>query len=687
MAILIPPKPQGNASPSVARMFQTLRRLPDTFIVWFSLHAGLPHFLVLWKDRHGFLIQVAATTQQLAESALQRTFFDDAQVITADDLGGGEKAVMDRFIASAGVSIAENLPLRKLVVFPNVDQSTIDQIELLRSSENETTFLGMRRTNDDTFIQRLEALATAPLAAPELIALRKEFTPESVIHDSCRPLPLALRQNDTTESPGFLDFAQESLVKLDIELSPDATRALENSNARLITGLAGSGKSLVLLHRAIQAARLHPESRLLVLTHNRPINGELRRRFSAMAPELRRVEWLTFFQWANRLLPPFAGETLGTPQISRRIESLRTKLPALARFTPSFLTEEVNYLRDLGITNLTEYLDLDRKGRLIPLQPDHRSAVWKLLESYRASLHQARQTDWQEIALAMQTLAKESPEKFQPGYDFIFIDEAQFFAKAWFPPVTAALRPGAQLFLSADPTQGFLKRRQSWLEAGIDVRGRSSRLEKPYRTTRRLMAFATTLFQLHHSGGHDEADDLADSASLSAIDETGEWPELIRVSSPSREIQAAVDRVRSTREKRPELAGRMILMHTDHRAATELIAAINHQLGPGTAHDAKILRPPAPNHFCTVSTLNAATGLEAAIVLVLGLDRLIDQENDPRLEPDALAELRADHAKMLYVASTRAARRLVIYAIGDKLATLLSSAREKAASMEKSPLT
>ena len=58
------------------------------------------------------------------------------------------------------------------------------------------------------------------------------------------------------------------------------------------------------------------------------------------------------------------------------------------------------------------------------------------------------------------------------------MDEAQFFAKASFEVVGAALKPGGHLFLAADPTQGFLRRRQSWIAAGIEVRGRTTRLSQ-----------------------------------------------------------------------------------------------------------------------------------------------------------------------------------------------------------------
>lgn len=76
-------------------------------------------------------------------------------------------------------------------------------------------------------------------------------------------------------------------------------------------------------------------------------------------------------------------------------------------------------------------------------------------------------------------LLVENYESQFPQYDIVLIDEAQFFAPIWFEIIKHILVPQrSHLFMVADPTQGFLKRKQSWLASGLEVRGRSHRLEK-----------------------------------------------------------------------------------------------------------------------------------------------------------------------------------------------------------------
>lgn len=81
-----------------------------------------------------------------------------------------------------------------------------------------------------------------------------------------------------------------------------------------------------------------------------------------------------------------------------------------------------------------------------------------------------------------------------PPYYFILIDEAQFFAPLWMRLLQKALvQRSGNLFLVADPTQGFLGRGASWRSLGLDARGHTHHLRKSYRTTREIMQFATVV--------------------------------------------------------------------------------------------------------------------------------------------------------------------------------------------------
>lgn len=653
MAVLIPPKPQASASSSVMRMFRLLKKLSDEYIVRHLLDViEGPQFLVIWRDRHAFLIRVAATSQELAETAISPSFLPDSESFSIKELED----------ANGFESVVSDLPVRRLVVFPNVDNSTIDQIEQLRSDDFGVSFLGLKQTPPERFASHLEALAEPPLSIAMLLELRGRFDAGSRIHPggASRRVPLLQRGDGGTLPPSFLDLDQETLAKLNVVLPPESSRLSSSFDTRLVTGPAGCGKSLVLLHRALFAARLNRRSRLLILTHNRPINGDLRRRAVATAPEGARIQCLTFFKWASKLLPHWPKFLLSERDTLRRVETLMHSEPG--NLTPAFVAEEIGYLRDLGIESLDDYLLLERKGRLMALTPPRREKIWRLLETYRDNLRQHNESDWHEVALHFRNFAREHPERLR-DQDFVFIDEAQFFAKVWFEPVLAALRPGGQLFLAADPTQGFLKRRDSWLAAGIEVRGRASRLSIPYRSTRAILCFARDLIRQRAPLHPDAADDLdpPSDEDLDAITEEGEPPILLPAVSGHDAVARVVREIVELRECSPHLSGSVLVLHADSFATGGLVGALRTKLGGEYVADLNSRNPQPEKPFCSVSNCMAATGLEAAVVFLLGIDGLLEGEADPRLDKNARAELAADNTRLLYMACTRAARRLVIF--------------------------
>lgn len=653
MAVMIPNKPLSTAPMAVQAMFRLLKKLDDSFTVWtrLSRSAG-PAFLVLWRDRHAFLIKVAETSQELAETALQPSFLPEEKVSVADLVDE------DGFRAALGGSLAGEV--RCLVVFPNVDAGTIDEVERLRSEDSGVSFLGLKQRSPADFQRRIEALAAGQVSESVLYRLRQSFTPESVIASSPTRVPLALRGDATPLPPAFLDLTQESLAKLEVELPPELERESRRFESRLITGPAGCGKSLVLLHRAFLVARLNSKARVLVLTHNRPINSELARRLRVTAGGPTRIEWCTFFAWAAKISTNWQSNILQAWQVEARIREIMQE-GDWPRLSPAFVTEEIGYLRDLGVDSLDEYQALDRSGRVMALSAGLRENVWSILLAHRARMKRDGETDWHEVAIRFRNHAR-SHRMEMPTYDFIFIDEAQFFAKIWFEPVLAALRDGGQLFLAADPTQGFLKRRESWSAAGIEVRGRSNRLSKPYRSTRAILSFARDWLERRkalHPKASDDLDPPSDD-EINATEEPGESPVVFALSDQDA-LRRAIDEVARLREESPHLAGSILLLHANSIASKALVHALRHRLGAETVANLDDRKEKIATPFCSVSRLTSATGLEAAVVFILGADHLLEAEGNPRLDDAARAELRANHTRLLYMGCTRAARRLVIF--------------------------
>jgi hypothetical protein len=92
---------------------------------------------------------------------------------------------------------------------------------------------------------------------------------------------------------------------------------------------------------------------VLVLTHNRPINAELARRLRLTAGGATDIEWRTFFGWAGSLATNWPEKILSAWAVERRVTELMSG-GDWGRLTPRFVTDEIGYIRDLGVDSLLE---------------------------------------------------------------------------------------------------------------------------------------------------------------------------------------------------------------------------------------------------------------------------------------------------------------------------------------------
>lgn len=673
MARLFPSCLSARVSLEVARAFRKLKKLPNDFSVHHSLTEARdsatddpPDFLVFWQERYGFIIKIAATSQELAESALQGSFFSSEPTMTPEKLGSLEKECLRGFCRK----LPEKFPLRRLLLFPNVSHNTIDTISLQRSKDQDVSFLGLKQLGNEGLAAHLTALAASSLNKSQTNSIRAIFDPGITLPGSFASVRTIDRKTEPTLAPSLLDLDQEWCVKnqLFLPLENKALEAHATSPTRLVTGVAGSGKSLILLYRAALLSRLKPPKRVLLLTHNKPILNELKHRLQQLTPRHSHIQCLTFFQWSYQHLGAWPERTITETEIHRILGDL---IPH--PFKVTFLADEIGRIKDHSFAKKSHYLEADRSGWGKPLPPKKREAIWELYRRYQEYLESRKLVDWHGVAMRFHqavTTGKLTP----PPYDVILVDEAQFFAKAWFDVVRKALKPRGQLFLAADPTQGFLKRRQSWLASGIEVRGRTTRLTRPYRNTRCILAFAARFFETRRDENPElnpESFNLPTKKQLEKIPEKGNPPEIIFCPSLQDAHLRAVNEIARLREMDLP-AAHLLILHADSGRLPAFVQTLAKKLGHRKlVHQARdgLMTPEA---YCQTSTLNAATGLEAPIVFLLGIDSILDRELDPQLSPGEREELHASQTSLLYMAFTRAGQKLVI----------LSTSPERVASLK-----
>jgi len=640
----------------VHKTFEALKRLPDSYNVWHHLAPWVPNapeFLVITHDNKALLVKVSSATNLDTSPAAQLLLIDDHR----PNLGEKEAAVLSDFVI--GLALPQSLPIETLVVFPNIPHTAVTESRLARKP-GEPHWAGREILSEHTGISWEMFLPAESVDEIWLEKIRQRFSPEIIVP-----------QNLTTRAPkperieagltGFLlDYDQEKALKTDLELNPEGTLLRGNFRLNIINGVAGSGKTLILLYRLRLLYHLYPNKKYLVLTHNKPLRHDLESRFYRLEGDLpENITWHTFFSWCYELWPPeeSRAKTVSMKQRAAYIQKVWLNHLQDTNISEYMLGSEIDWIKDQKPLDEDQYLMADRRGRGFGLTIDQRQHMWRAFTNYQKRLEKDDVCDWGDIPQSLWRWIGQG-RLVLPQYDAILIDETQFFAPLWMDLVKQALKStSAHLFLVADPTQGFLGRKTTWKSMGVEARGRTYHLQKSYRTTQEIMRFATLFYRQRLPNEKDE-----DILVPNLLDmPTGAFPQIIPLSSAQDEITRVANEVAAfLRQGFPR--NDIYVLHANYMGVKALIKAINRRVGHNAAMEPK---DTYPGNFVRVTTINAGPGLESPIVFLVGLRTLFEEEQSLRLSDDERAALIEENTRKIFSAATRAGQRLVFTYVGE----------------------
>ncbi|GAB3040409.1 UvrD-helicase domain-containing protein [Parafrigoribacterium mesophilum] len=276
-----------------------------------------------------------------------------------------------------------------------------------------------------------------------------------------------------------------------------------NGPAR-IRGDAGTGKTVVGLHRAAYLARVHPHGRVLFTTFVKTLPAVMSNLLLRLAPDVAgRVEFVHVHGFAARVLRE-RGVVVNVDgrRASRMLDAAwmgldvaqRARLTERAPAAPGdrpieYWREEVeSVIKGRGLTTFEEYADCARPGRLIRLNIDDRRAVWALFLAYDRSLRAAGIGDFQDQVLVAEAALRRKPED---GYAAVIVDEAQDLSLAMIRMLHGLVGDGPDAFtLIGDGQQSIYPGGYVLSEAGISLAGRGVVLDRNYRNTAEIQDFA-----------------------------------------------------------------------------------------------------------------------------------------------------------------------------------------------------
>ncbi len=523
------------------------------------------------------------------------------------------------------------------------------------------------KATDDTLLTLIEHLpAEAAEAVLELATGGKPRVPEPAAA-AANPFdhPDAQRRfrvmTNVEELRRALEFPWE---KWTIFLHPDQRHLVEREYAGpvRISGSAGTGNTVVALHRAAHLARAHPGARVLLTTFSDPLasalHGKLKRLLGSEPRLAERIDVHAIGAIGLRLYKGHVGPaTIAGREAVRALVTEAAIAVGGHRFGPHFLLAEWEHVVDAWQLGSWEaYRDLARLGRKTRLSEAQRKVLWSIFERVRAGLKAGGLVTEAELFSA---LAVRIASERKVVFDYCVVDEAQDMGVPQLR-LLAALgggRPDA-LFFAGDLGQRIFQQPFSWKSVGVDIRGRSRTLRVNYRTSHQIRTQADRLLGPAATDVDGNSEDRSHTISVF----NGPPPAIRRLKSEGEEAKAVGDWLKA-RFKEGVLSHEIGVFVRSADQLDRARAAVSEGGLPFKVLDEHV---ETASGQVSIGTMHLGKGLEFRAVVVMACDDEIIplQQRIETVGDDAdLQEVYDTERHLLYVACTRARDFLLVTSV------------------------
>jgi mRNA-degrading endonuclease RelE of RelBE toxin-antitoxin system len=458
-----------------------------------------------------------------------------------------------------------------------------------------------------------------------------------------------------------LEFPWE---KWTVFLHPEQRQWVERDYAgpARVSGSAGTGKTIVALHRAAHLARTHPEARVLLTTFSDTLASALQtklRRLLGNEPRLaERIDVHSLSAIGLRLYRAQVGPgEVASHEVIRELLQEAARAVGGHKFGLRFLSTEWDQVVDAWqLESWEAYRDVARLGRKTRLPEAQRTVLWSIFERIRDGLKARKLITHAQL---FGSLAVAISAGRNVVFDFAIVDEAQDISVAHlrFFAALAGDRPNG-LFFAGDLGQRIFQQPFSWKSLGVDVRGRSRTLRVNYRTSHQIRTKADRLLGPVVIDADGNSEDRSDTVSVF----NGPAPTIRSFASEAEEIDAVGDWM-------GERAKSGVLPHEFGvfvRSSAQLDRARAAVTRAGVAYRILDERVETSTGQASISTMHLAKGLEFRAVVVMACDDEIiplQERIETVGEESDLQEVYDTERHLLYVACTRARDHLLVTSV------------------------
>ena len=462
----------------------------------------------------------------------------------------------------------------------------------------------------------------------------------------------------------------EPLEKWRVFLHPTQRKIVnrEYTGAARVLGGAGTGKTVVAMHRAKHLAEKIPRTdRILFTTFTANLAADIRENLKKICSvdELRKIDVIHLDAWVNQFLREsgFSAQ-IDYDNISSLWEQALLTANVDLPFETAFYEEEWNrVVISQEALSLEKYVKASRTGRGTRLDRKKRIMVWKVFDAYQNLMKENRIRDINTAMYECSRLLK--TEGRRPQYVSIIVDEGQDFSDNAYRLLRALAGEEHEndIFIVGDSHQRIYRNRPTLSRCGINVRGRSNILKINYRTTEEIRKYAFSLLNGISFDDLDESNEIDERCQSLTH---GEAPQVLSFDNANEEIDAVYAEIHKLMEHGVAAKNICVVART-HKLLNDYIAGF-------TAKGLRCfeIKGNKPDDRgldgIRAATMHRVKGLEFQYVFVVAVNNRIMPLASAINHTDNVSERESITSEkcLLYVALTRAQKGAYITSYGKK---------------------
>lgn len=602
-----------------------------------------------WARRHRVSVhpdvgslQVYSVEEKTSEQVAQPT------IQAATPVKGAFDALKDREIRKLGV------PEELLEVVRQVqDEAGLDKIQpLLPDAAYEALFMYMAGDEYEAIVASLDESASVDVTDYSMALDNAQTQRHFVVLSDDSDLE-ALMSAPLERWRVFLHPSQKKLIQRDW------------SGPVRVSGGAGTGKTVVAMHRAAYLARQYSDlagKPILFTTFTRTLAEDIRHHLALLCTpqELDKIQVVNIDQWVVSILRRFGYkfELLYDEQQRRQLwaEAMTVAPPDMDLTSNFYRAEYERVVMPQGCSTAEEYMRASRLGRGVQLGRTQRRAIWPVFAEYRAQLYSKNLKEPEEAFLDARDLLNNGVDAL--GIRCMIIDECQDISAAAYQLIRAAV-PAQQndLFIVGDAHQRIYRHKVVLGRVGIDVVGRARTLKINYRTTDEVRKWACA--QLENCLIEELDGDAGNLKGYKSLTH-GDMPKVIQSEQLADDIKQIEETIALLKQMEMPLSQFCITTRNNYELDQyqKLLSAKNIpllRLDRDTPDD-------QAQEGVRLATMHRIKGLEFNVVCIAGYQGVEKYAHEYSKQEDSgvIADLVTSERCLLHVASTRARKNLIV---------------------------